>query len=316
MTENRPLDPHLAALRAAQAHAEAERWAEVRQMLEGVDLQALLPEYRQHAYHIFGLALLRDGARERAVNVIEEGRRTTKGYCRFDDLLAVIRDEKDPCSPLGELRAAIGEADACLLHDDLPGARVAIDRRIVWQSGEVQSLARLAEVELRTDPDRAIGRFRKALALVRFLDAHRMFAALRKDLPLQGTSWPAPRIADIERRAHAWLDRLGRPEAPSEGNPPIIENPAPVATLPEWSLALNELDAALDAMAVDGRSPRCPPGWHFVSATPNAGSRGSMYCCNGSETAASRRVRWPMPRIFSQQPKRSQMMWILPPSWS
>ena len=257
MTENRPLDPHLAALRAAE-HARAERWAEVRQMLEGVDLQTLLPEYRQHAYHIFGLALLQDGAHERAVNVIEEGRRTTKGYCRFDDLLAVIRDEKDPCSPLGEIRAAIGEADACLLRDDLPGARVAIDRRIVWQSGEVQSLARLAEVELRTDPDRAIGRFRKALALVRFLDAHRMFAALRKDLPLQGTSWPAPRIADLERRAHAWLDRLGWPEAPSEGsNPPIIENPAPVATPPEWSLALNELDAALDAMAVD-ESPKVP----------------------------------------------------------
>lgn len=41
MTENRPLDPHLAALRAAE-HARAERWAEVRQMLEGVDLQTLL----------------------------------------------------------------------------------------------------------------------------------------------------------------------------------------------------------------------------------------------------------------------------------
>jgi superfamily II DNA or RNA helicase len=256
MTDIRPSDPHIAALRALE-YARAKRWAEVRQMLEGVDLQALLPAYRQHAHHIFGLALLQAGAFERALNVIEEGHRTTKGSCQLKDLLEVIRDRNDSCSPLGLLRAAIGEADACLVREDLAGARAAIDRRIVWQGGEVQSLARLAEVELRAEPDRALGRFRKALALARFLDAHRMFAEMRKDLPLQGTSWSAPRIADLETRAQAWLDHLGAPDAPSEGSSaPAVENPAPVPA-PEWSLALNELDAALEAMAVD-ESPTAP----------------------------------------------------------
>jgi hypothetical protein len=171
-------------------------------MLEGVDLQTLLPEYRQHAYHIFGLALLQDGAHERAINVIEEGRRTTKGYCRLDDLLAVIkplRDEKDPCSPLGSsVPPSARPTPVC----SATTCRARARRSTGGSCGRAERSSRSRASprwSYRRSPDRAIGRFRKALALVRFLDAHRMFAALRKELPLQGTSWPAPRIADLER---------------------------------------------------------------------------------------------------------------------
>jgi hypothetical protein len=254
LQSNRPSDPHLAVLRAEE-HAQAQRWDEVRSSLEGVELGVLLPVYRRHAHHILGLALLRTGDLARALDVLEVGHSTTTGHCRLDELLAVLRplrDDGDPSSPLGRLRAAIHEADAGLLCDDLPSARAAIDRRIVWQSGEVQSLARLAEVELRAEPDRAAGRFRKALALARFLDAHRTSTS-RKDLPVPGTAWAAPRIAELEQRAQAWLDRLGAPEAtPDEVSPPVVDGP-PVALPSAWQLALREFDAVMS-----GESPRVP----------------------------------------------------------
>jgi hypothetical protein len=138
---------------------QAQRWAEVRHCWKASICKGCSRNTASMRTISLGLALLQCGAIDRAIDVIEAGHSATKGHCRLDELLEVIkplRDDKDPGSPLGRLRAAIGEADACLLRDDLPGARTAIDRRIVWQSGEVQSLARLAEVELRADPDRAV----------------------------------------------------------------------------------------------------------------------------------------------------------------
>ncbi len=251
--ETMPSDPHVVALRASD-FARSQHWSEVLSLLEWADLGALIPEYRRHAHHILGFALLQAGEFDRAIKVLEAGRAATTGDCQFDELLAAIRalrDDKDPGSSLRPLRAAIHEADACLLRDDMPGARAAIDRRIVWQSGEVQSLARLAEVELRSESNGPVSRFRKAQALARFLDAQRVMG-LRSELPVPGAIWGVPRLADLEARAQAWLDRLGVPEArPDEDCPP------PVAAPPAWELALHDLDAALDAMSAD-ESPRAP----------------------------------------------------------
>jgi len=251
LKENWPSDPHLMLLEA-QALAEAEHWAEVRDRLEGIDLRAIIPERRQHAYHLLAFASLREGAPERATAVIEEGLGASQGDCRLAELLVVVEpihsnpdDAKTRSSTL-ELRVAIRDADICLLHGDPSGARTAIDRRIVWQGQEVQSLARLADTQLLAEPDADIGKLRKALALARFLDAQRKSHGLRKELPLPGTSWPTDRLLDVERRAQAWLERLGLPDEP----PQVLAPPA-------WSLALQELDAALDAMALE-QSPRAP----------------------------------------------------------
>ena len=259
LQENLPADPHVAALRAADL-AKDQHWAGVLSLLEWIDLGALIPEYRRHAHHILGFALLQAGEFERAIKILEAGRSATTGDCQIDELLAAIRalrDDKDPDSSPRALRAAICEADVCLLRDDLPGARAAIDRRIVWQSGEVQSLARLADVELRTESDGDVRRFRKAQALARFLDAHRAIE-LRKELPVPGVTWGAPRIADVEARSQAWLERLGIPEAQSDEDcAPIAVGAPPVATHHAWELALQDLDAALDAMSAE-ESSRAP----------------------------------------------------------
>ena len=265
MQENLPSDPHTVLLHAVE-HVRADNWAEVSRLLESVNIQSLLPEYRRHTYHLFGLALLREGKIERAITVIEAGQaQTTKGSCKLVELLEVIRPhqitvdhDKGQPSPLGELRAAIREADACLHRDDLTGARAAIDQHIVWQSGEVQSLARLAEVELRSNPGCDHGRFRKALALARFLAAHRASSSLRKELPLWDSCWPATRVADLEVRANAWLDRLGTPETPCDTpSTPSVDNPPAVTTPPAWSLVLREIGEALDAI-VSEESAKAP----------------------------------------------------------
>jgi hypothetical protein len=131
--------------------------------------------------------------------------------------------------------ASADVADACLLRDDLPGART---RRsiggIVWQSGEVQSLARLAEVELRAEPDRDVGRFRKALALARFLDAQGRPGCARS-YPAGHELGGAADLPTSRARAQAWLDRLGAPRQlalPRTSSRPSPRNPPPVATPP------------------------------------------------------------------------------------
>jgi superfamily II DNA or RNA helicase len=167
--------------------------------------------------------------------------------------------------PIRQIRKAVRDADACLRAGDDPSARAAIDRPIVWAGGEVQSLARLAEVELRHDPRDGRGRFRKALALARFLSAQGSTGSLRKDLPLPGAVWPAERLADLAERAEAWLVSLGTPEAPAvhvaaqadgAASPkPEPEEPGPAEPPPPWSLALGEIAAALAELGDAASSP-------------------------------------------------------------
>lgn len=114
------------------------------------------------------------------------------------------------------LSAAIAEADECLSRNDVSGARAAIDRREVWNSGEVQSLARLVDVELREESLDDLGKFRKALALARFLGAIRAHFKRRRELPLPGNGWEAERLTELERAAQSWLDRLGGAKANSD----------------------------------------------------------------------------------------------------
>jgi hypothetical protein len=220
----------LAALRAAE-HARAQRWAEVRPAGRRRSASAAPRVPSACAPYLRARVAPRlerstGDRRHRRRATKDEGILPARRFARGD--AQPLRDDKDPCSPLGRAPCRnIGEADACLLRDDLPGARAAIDRRIVWQSGEVQSLARLAEVELRADrsaPDASARRLRLRDSSTRTGCRHATQGATSAGHELAGAADRRPRAA----RARAWLDRLGAPEAPSEAsNPPIGENPPP-----------------------------------------------------------------------------------------
>jgi superfamily II DNA or RNA helicase len=270
MKAHRPTDPHTALVEAAE-HANDGRWAEVRERLGSVDLSAIVAERRQHAYHLLGLALHHVGEPERAAAVLEEGLRGTEGCCELRKLLdltvplnAAAPPEQGVArsSPIREIREAVHDADACLLRGDLAGASAAIDRPVVWSGEEAQSLGRLAELHLRCEPEGDAGRFRHALALARFLKARRVRGSMRRDLPLPGATWPAERLTDLEERAQAWLEALGTPPvaappAPEAQSAPVADAHGADGEAPAWSLALRELDAALEAIET-GASPKTP----------------------------------------------------------
>ena len=265
MAEHMPSDPHTAVL-TAEMHAKGERWSDVRALLDGVDLRGLAADRRQHAFHILGLALLRAGEVERAVALFQEGCDTCSGNCHLGELLMAVSpslpsDGSAPTSGLVALRRAIAEADSRLDRHDLPAARAALDHRFVWCGDEVQSLARLAEVELASAAEGDVALQRKALALARFLHAHRTSPLLRKEMPLPQTGWSPARIAEVERRAQAWLDRLGTEERRGQSASALdeaeAEVPADVASLLPWALALQELGAELEAIAAE-TSTRTP----------------------------------------------------------
>lgn len=269
IAEKVPSDPHLALLEA-ELYVNHRRWGEVRQRLDGVDLRGLAVERRQHAHHILGLALLEGGEVERAIAAFEEGLKVGQGTCQLAPLLALFGPrppEGDDADVLRELRAAIDDTDGRLLRDE--PARAAIDRPIVWNSREVQSLARLAEMELSVEPEDDAGKFRKALALARFLDAHRAVAVARRELILPGASWSSERLADVEVRAQGWLDRLGgreesRAAAPSaaEASPPAAEAPpAAVAESGEGEILPNTVEGGESPSVIAPASEGSPPAW-------------------------------------------------------
>ena len=288
ITTKYPSDPSLAMLEV-ELLVDGRRWSDVRRRLEAVDLHGVMLNRRQHAFHLLGLAWLYEGEVERAVQVFEEGLKVSHGACPLAMLLAMYRARPSDgagADYLRELRAAIEGADDCLLRNDRAGARAAIDRPMVWSSREVQSLARLAELELKVEPDDDAGKFRKALALARFVLALRMPGGFRRELPLPGAGWPRERMLDIEARAKRWLDRLGGREDPIAAGPlaadappaaevpPALEippgadatcavvdssaslPPSEVDPQPAWALALQEFDGAFAALGAE--SPRAP----------------------------------------------------------
>jgi hypothetical protein len=222
MRENLPSDPHTALLGAVVGR-RAGSLSDVLAALEGIDLRTIDVGHRQHAYHLLGLALLAAGESERAAAVISEGLRESEGSCKLRELLdlAVSLPESEAAfadsSAIMQLRMAVRSADACLSRGDVEGARAAIDRPVVWRAEEVQSLSRLAEAYLQWEPTDGAWQFRKALALARFLDAERSDVPIRKELIFPGVMWPATRLADVEKRAQAWLDALGRDETSRAG---------------------------------------------------------------------------------------------------
>ncbi len=209
------------AMLAAEPAAEAGRWQEVRQRLEAVEIDLerdlhsfLLPHY----YHLLGLSRFYTGEPEAARRAFEQGEEHAEwGWCTLKPLIDLTSPIVDnPELPdwshhrplIHRFVRAIAAADRALAGGDAAAAAAALERPFVWRQVEVQTAARLAAAYLAT-PDRqgdAAARFEKRLALAFFRHAMSRPRGEGKNLPLAGVSWDRERLAELDRRAKAWLD--------------------------------------------------------------------------------------------------------------
>lgn len=206
-----PDNPSLGMLQGA-ALVQARRWRAAYALLSRVEHWKLDPPSARHVHHLLATALLHCGEHPTALAVLEQGD-SCEGACRLDHLLplAVPLDKELPWTPeqtaLRELARATGAADGWLARGDAAAAARVLDRRVVWEAREVQSLARLAEAHLRVEGDGPAGRLRKALALATFQSSQEERRVPgRREAPLPSGIWPASRLEALRERARAWLD--------------------------------------------------------------------------------------------------------------
>lgn len=211
--ERHPEHP-VVRLHKAGMPAAAGRWREVKSLLAGLDLTPLDARRAMHCHHLLASAHLMLGAPDRAWEVLTAAA-AYPGICRLDPLRALAcpeaRADAPPPADLGpdglsvyQLVAATRAADACLLRDDAQGAVDLLEAIQVWECGEVQSLARLAEAYLRLPDD---GPYRKALALATYANAHGEAVSFRRrELPLPDARRDKAQLDSLAEQARAWLE--------------------------------------------------------------------------------------------------------------
>jgi hypothetical protein len=205
-TKPHPLEP---AENAAREH----RWDRVRDLLASIAADDIPEPDRRHYYHLAGLAFARTGDLAAATHAWETGRAlpVPEGRlfpCALDACLDLIADLPEPlpaawwnhtASPSRQLRGAIATADACCTRGDHAGALAALQRRVVYRSREIQSLARLADLLIVTND---VDPFERACVLASFLDA--VNHERSQDLPVPG-SWDRAAIDLVAERARRLL---------------------------------------------------------------------------------------------------------------
>jgi hypothetical protein len=213
LAERYPDDAGALMLRAEYL-ADAECWSEARSILEKTDISKLDADRRSHLRHLLGLSRLLAGETEKAREVFQEGVEEEHWRCRMASLHHLTQPMADPPRPeewdstqpvVCQLLGAIRTADAALSAGDVEAARQAIDRPIVWQTEELQSVARLAGVYLDTVAESPRQRFRKRLALACFLYVWNPERYERYELPLPELRWDASRLEDLAERSSRWL---------------------------------------------------------------------------------------------------------------
>jgi hypothetical protein len=177
----------------------------------------------RHRAHLLVLASLGTGTLAGARAIIEAAERF-RGLCRLKSLLPLTLPPEAFSDRrrwgAGRPRAwqvvgAVRAADAALARGDLSKALAALDRPAVWNSNDVQSLARLADVCLCSLEPSPAARFRRLEACARYR------AARSSDRPsnllLPGATWSPEKLDELAERCHASLeaaaDETQSPEA-------------------------------------------------------------------------------------------------------
>jgi hypothetical protein len=201
-----PSHPGAAMLTADEA-ARRGAWKEVFEHLDAVD-PAGLDESRQHHFqHLLGVALLHLDRPAEALAVLERagGELSLCGVAALTQLARLLSGppslEEPGLSGVCRLVTMIRQFDRDLAAGDHEAARAALERPLLWQAGELQSAARLAEIYL-LKPETDLFRKRQALAFFRHVYDP---GNESPDLALSGLAWEASRLEEVAERARVWL---------------------------------------------------------------------------------------------------------------
>ena len=103
--------------------------------------------------------------------------------------------------------AVARHADACLARGDAGAALAALSPEPFSTCGELQVFARLAAAWMAAPLGSRRARFRKTMALLRFLALHdEKRPEERKVIPLPGATWSEAKLDEVAAGARAWLD--------------------------------------------------------------------------------------------------------------
>jgi hypothetical protein len=223
-----PDDPEVRLVMAEQL-AAAGAWSSAYELFRGVSCSSFDDLRARHLGHLLGCAAIVVGDVVTASRALYDAFEH-QGRCELDPLAEAVHWMEHPCSVAGvdadepvvvQLLARIAEADARWTAGDAEGTLALLDRGVVWQAREVQSLARLCEAFLAIDRPRPAYRMRKAMGLAMFLEAHGRPALEARSLLVPRATWGAARLADLAARGAAWLDAAPEGEAaPPEGTDP------------------------------------------------------------------------------------------------
>ena len=208
-----PNDPILGYL-AGRAALQERDWAGALSALRVCPSSRLDEEVGRHHRHLTAIACLATGAIAEAHRTIRAARRSP-GLCRFESLLPLTRPPEEfadpkrwgPGRPLAwQAVGAVRAADGALARGDLASALAALDRPAVWASGEIQSLARLAELCLSESTDTPAAHFRRVEACARYCAA--LGDTYPREMPIPGAMWSTDRLNGVALRYREYLESL------------------------------------------------------------------------------------------------------------
>ena len=212
-----PDEPRVRLEVAARA-VEDRSWEEAVAQLEGLDRGRLGHGTARHACHLLGMAHFALGDVEKSVSVWEEGLGYDEGDCELGPYLDYAELAK-ASSPLeGIFRApdpdmlekirTYEEADARLAAEDWEGAVRFLEDNGVFESGNLQLLARLAWAFLQLDCPRGGERWMVKIVSLAHYRARYEDAVLTINpvLPPHLETWPPRRLKETADRVRQWLE--------------------------------------------------------------------------------------------------------------
>jgi hypothetical protein len=215
---------------------ERRAWGELGERIDAIDPGPLPAAVQQHLHHLRALSHAVGGDLSAARQEIERGlafndplaASTCRSFLtKLETTLAalvepVTEDDLAFDRPATrQLVAVLRAADARLAAGDPTGALVLLERPLVWDLREAQSLSRLAAAHLVRPAVGAGERLRKALALGAFLGCvDTGHGNGRPEELAPGLVYPEPQIDALREAARAWMvEDQGVPIVPGWPDP-------------------------------------------------------------------------------------------------